>query len=99
MKKLFELWKEGWREGWYFIKFIMYFYPLLFIPVVIVDELIRGGIFFNFISLLWLFFGFPLIVHWASQRSGFRAPTKEEEALETEKQAAKVYEEIRQRNN
>lgn len=102
MKKLFVLWKEGWREGKYFIKFFLYFYFslfVLFLPIGIVASFIEEGIRLSAITLLWLIFGFPFIVHWASQGSGFRAPSKEKEALEIERQAEKTYEEIRRRNS
>nr|CAA6830302.1 MAG: Unknown protein [uncultured Thiotrichaceae bacterium] len=102
MKNLVALWKEGWREGIYFIKFAGAFYGgylLLLILTGIVTELTESSLIFYTMVLLCLVFGFPLIVHWASRISGFRAPTKEEEALEAQRQAEKVYEEIRERNS
>ena len=62
-------------------------------------ELTENSLLLYATILLWLLFGFPLIVHWASHMSGFRAPTKEEEALETQRKAEKMYEEIRKRNS
>lgn len=107
MENLVVLWKEGWRESIYFIKFIGVFYGgcllLLIIPTGIVTELTESDLFFYAMILLWLLFGFPLTVHWASRASGLRAPTKEEkaeeESLEIQRQAEKVYEEIRKRNS
>ena len=107
MKNLVAQWKEGWRESIYFIKFIGALYIgclfLLIIPTGIVTELTQSDLFFYAMILLWLLFGFPLVIHWAFRTSGFRVPTKEEKAeeetLETQQQAEKVYEEIRKRNS